>query len=57
MANWDGKSRPSTDLYRNNFNDIFKTKKKKKRYKEASLGSFFESCLSPEERKKRKKDV
>jgi hypothetical protein len=56
-GNWDGKSRPVNDKYRENFNDIFGKKKNKKGYKEASLGSFFDSCLSPEERKKRKKDV
>ena len=56
-GNWDGKSRPVHDKYRENFNDIFGKKKNKKGYKEASLGSFFDSCLSPEERKKRKKDV
>ena len=56
-GNWDGKSRPVNDEYRENFNDIFGKKKNKKGYKEASLGSFFDSCLSPEEKKKRKKDV
>jgi|TARA_B100001093_G_C26645002_1_gene934917 hypothetical protein len=56
-GNWDGKSRPVNDKYRENFNDIFGKKKNKKGYKEASLGSFFDSCLSPEEKKKRKKDV
>jgi len=57
MANWDGKSRPVNDKYRKNFDDIFGKKKNKKGYKEASLGSFFDSCLSPEEKKKRKKNV
>ena len=56
-GNWDGKSRPVNDKYRENFNDIFGKKKNKKGYKEASLGSFFDSCLSPEEKKKKKKDV
>ena len=56
-GNWDGKSRPVNDKYRENFNDIFGKKKNKKGYKEASLGSFFDSCLSPEEKKKRKTDV
>ena len=53
----DGRSRVTTDLYRKNFNDIFGKKKNKKGYKEASLGSFFDSCLSPEEKEKRKKNV
>ena len=57
MANWDGKSRPVNNKYRDNYDDIFGKKKKKKRYKEASLGSFFESCLSTEEKEKRKKNV
>ena len=57
MASWDGKSRPVNNKYRNNYNDIFGKKKKKKGYKEASLGSFFESCLSTEEKEKRKKNV
>ena len=30
MANWDGKSRPVNDAYRNNYDDIFKKKEKKK---------------------------
>jgi|MDTC01.2.fsa_nt_gb hypothetical protein len=63
MSNWDGKSRPSSDKYRNNFDDIFKKekldndKKRRKTNKEEPIGSFFESCLSPEEKKKRKKHV
>ena len=56
-GSWDGKSRPSNSKYRSNYDDIFKTKKKSKRYNEASLGSFFDSCLSPEEKKKNKKNV
>ena len=34
-----------------------KREKKDKSINEASIGSFFNSCLSPEEQKKRKKDV
>ena len=54
---WDGKSRPVNKKYRDNYDDIFGKKKKKKGYKEASLGSFFDSCLSPEEKEKKKKNV
>ena len=54
---WDGKSRPVNNAYRDNYDDIFKRKKKERGYKEASLISFFDSCLSAEEKKKRKKNV
>jgi|TARA_R110000782_G_scaffold86228_1_gene167358 hypothetical protein len=54
---WDGKSRPVNNAYRDNYDDIFKRKKKERGYKEASLSSFFDSCLSAEEKKKRKKNV
>ena len=30
---WDGRSRPSTELYKKNYNDIFKKKKKLKKNK------------------------
>ena len=30
MADWDGKSRPVNDAYRNNYDDIFKKKEEKK---------------------------
>jgi len=30
---WDGRSRPSTELYKKNYNDIFKKKKKPKKNK------------------------
>tara|TARA_R110001592_G_scaffold2036_2_gene12674 strand:+ start:747 stop:923 length:177 start_codon:yes stop_codon:yes gene_type:complete len=56
-GSWDGKSRPVNNKYRDNYDAIFGKKKKKKGYKEASLGSFFDSCLSPEEKEKRKKNV
>jgi len=29
MADWDGKSRPVNDAYRNSYNNIFKKKEKK----------------------------
>jgi len=54
-SKWDGKSRPVNNAYRKNYNDIFK--KKDKTVKEASIRAFFNSCLSPEEQKKRKKNV
>lgn len=31
---WDGRSRPSTELYKKNYNDIFKKKKKLKKNKQ-----------------------
>ena len=67
---WDGKSRVSTDLYRNRWNEIFGKKeqdelkesyeqslrnKKERMVKETPIGDFFKSCLSPEERKKKER--
>ena len=51
---WDGKSRPSNDQYRNNFDDIFKKEK------ELTDISFKQSKLNKKERldkKKKKKNA
>tara|TARA_B100001057_G_C22234446_1_gene713272 strand:+ start:326 stop:496 length:171 start_codon:yes stop_codon:yes gene_type:complete len=52
---WDGKSRPSNDKYRDNFDDIFKKER------EMLDASYKQSRANRQERidneKKRKKDV
>ena len=54
-GNWDGKSRPSNDKYRNNFDDIFKKEK------ELTDLSYKQYLLNKQERldkkKAKKKDV
>ena len=55
-GNWDGKSRPSNDKYRNNFDDIFKKEK------ELTDLSYKQSLANKKEReelakKKKEKNV
>ena len=55
---WDGKSRVSTDLYRKNFNEIFKTVEDpfKKEYDELDE-SYKQSKKNKKEREKELKEI